>query len=434
MNTIALIVAFAAVVVLLIMRMPVVFAFGIVGFFGLCYLQGFNKACTVLYTVPFSSISGYTWSALPLYCLFGYLAYNTRLTEDFFSGVRSWLGHVRGGMLHAIIVGNAAFGACCGVSLAAASSFTAISLPECRKYGYDDHVVLGTIAGSCTLSMLIPPSTGLIMYGCLTTTSISELFIAGVIPGIIQVILFMGVAVFIAVRHPEKVPMSPKATVKERLSGIVKMSYLVIIFGVIIGGLYIGWFTPTEGAGVGAFLILILGVVRRRLTWEGIKASLIATVEMAAVTLLLLAGTQLFNSFLTLAGFSTMLINAVKAIASSGTTFLIIVAIMMIILGMFIDVAPLTILLVPLLYPIATSYGINAIQFGVLFTLLGSVGTISPPFGIVTYSLARMVPEARLMQIFKKSIPYLAMMLVLIVLLIFIPDITLALTSGMKAA
>jgi tripartite ATP-independent transporter DctM subunit len=427
-----LIVGLVIVFALLLLRMPVAFAFGIVGFFGICYLEGFHHGFVALYTVPFSQISYYIWATLPLYVLFGDLAANTKFTDDFFAGAKTWLGHVRGGLLHAIIVGNAAFGACCGVSIAAATSFTTISLPESRKYGYKDEPVLGTICGSSTLAMLIPPSTSLIMFGCLTQTSISELFIGGIVPGLIQMGLFVGVAWFIAIRRPKDIPLAPKATGKERIVGTKQMLYLVVIFAIIIGGLYLGLFTPTEGAGVGCVVVLILGFVKRRLSWHRIRDALIKTISLTIATFFLLAGTMIFNSFLALTGAGFLLSSGIASVTSSATGFLVIVSVVMIVLGMFIDVAPLTVLLVPLIFPISTQYGVDPIQFGVLFTLLGSVGTVSPPFGIVTYAVGRIVPQTNTFSIFKSTYPYLAMMGVLLVMLVLLPQLSTVLVEGMR--
>ncbi|MDR0874868.1 MAG: TRAP transporter large permease [Clostridiales Family XIII bacterium] len=427
-----IVIGIVAVFALLVLRMPAAIAFGLVGFLGICYLEGFHRGFVALYTVPYSQMSNYIWATLPLYILFGDMAAGTRFTDDFFSGARTWLGHLRGGLLHAVIVGNAAFGACCGVSIAAATSFTAISLPETRKYNYNDATVLGSICGSSTLSMLIPPSAGLIMFGCLTQTSISELFIGGIVPGLIQMVLFMVAAWYIAVRRPKDIPLAPKATSAERRAGTVKMLYLVIIFVVIIGGLYLGIFTPTEGAGIGVVVVLILGAFKRRLSWEGIRGALMTTIRLAVSIFLLLAGTMIFNSFLALTGVGTMLSAWIGRVTTTPEGFLILVSIVMIILGMFIDVAPLTMLLVPLLFPISQNFGVDPIQFGVLFTLLCSFGTITPPFGIVTFTVARMVPDVNANAIFKATFPYLVMMAVLVIMLIFLPQASVALVESMR--
>ena len=417
---------------LLVLRMPVAFAFGLVGFLGICYLEGIQKAFVALYTIPFSQISNYVWVTLPLYVLFGELASNTKLTTDFFTGARAWLGHVKGGILHAIIVGNAAFGACCGVSLAAASSFTGICLPESRKYDYSDEPVLGAVCGSSSLSTLIPPSTGMVMFGILTQTSISELFIAGLIPGLILTILFMGAALFVAVRNPKAVPLAPKASRREKGLGLLKMIPLAIIFIILIGGLYFGLFTPTEGAGVSVIVVIILGLIRRTLNWGGVKDSMLKTIRMAVSTLFLLAGTMIFNSYLTLTGFGNILSNGISQITNSPIGFMLIVAIIMVILGMFIDVAPLSMLLVPLLFPISRKFGVDPVQFGVIWVMLGATGTVSPPFGVVTYTVGRLVPEIPIMKIFKATYPYMIMILAIILILMFIPQVSLILVNAMR--
>jgi tripartite ATP-independent transporter DctM subunit len=421
----------ALAVVFLVLRMPIAFAFGATGFLGIVLIQGFRQACTTIQTVPFSQIGNYSWSTLPLYILMGYLAYQSKLTENFFAGARSLVGHLRGGLLHAVIVGNIAFGACCGVSLAAASSFTSITLPEARKYGYNDKYVVGVIAGSSALSVLIPPSTSLIIFGCLTLIPVSQLFIAGIIPGIVLAVLFVLTAWVISKRNPEGAPVSPEATRKQKLIGLVNIAYFTAIFAFIIGGLYLGVFTPTEGAGIGCVVVVILGLIRRTMKWEGIKRAVCDTIDLSVVILFLLTGIKIFNSFLSVSGVTILMIKGITRIANTPLAFLLLVAVIMLILGMFIDTAPMTVLFVPLLFPVAEAFGISPLQFGVMFVCTGIIGGMTPPFGIVVYTMARLVPELPLWTIFKAGLPYLAMMGALLLLVIFVPGISTALPGLM---
>jgi tripartite ATP-independent transporter DctM subunit len=376
-------------------------------------------------------MSNYVWTTIPMYLLMGYLAMQTKLTDEFYGGVRAWMGNMKGGLLYAIVLGNAAFGACCGVSIAAASAFTTISLPETRKYGYSDSVTLATIVGSSNLSILIPPSFGFIIYGAITGTSISKLFIAGIIPGLLLLLLFVILIYFIVLRDPSLAPAGVKTCFKEKIKAGKGMWALVILFAVIIGGLYLGLFTPVEAAGVGAFIVSIIGVARQKLTLEGLRDAILETVMLSSMVFFLVIGCTIFNTFLALSGGSSFLEKFLVGMTSSPVAFLIILSCAFLILGAFLDVGAMTILLLPIIFPVAKKLGIDPVHLGVSLIVIMNVGTVSPPFGIVTYAVVGAAPDVPILSIFRGLFPFIGVMVLLAALLIFFPEISLFLPSRM---
>jgi C4-dicarboxylate transporter DctM subunit len=427
LGVIGLILAF----VFILARMPIAFAFGLVGFAGLWYLRGFHAACVSVATLPFSYMDSYVWTTIPMYLLMGYLAMQSRLTDEFFAGVRGWFGRRRGGLLHAIIVGNAAFGACCGVSIAAATAFTSLSLPETRKYGYDDGLALGTVCGSANLSIMIPPSFAFVLFGAITGTSISRLFIGGILPGVVMIVTLMVTVLLILWRKPELAPGGVATSMRQKARGTLGMWVLVVVFVVIIGGMYLGLFTPVEAAGVATFIILVIGLVRRRLTWAGIKYSLMETMLTSAMVFFLVIGCAVFNTFLAVSGASGLLADLLSGFTNSGTVYMLVLSGVFLILGAFLDVGALTVLFLPILFPIALKLGINPVHFAVQQTMIMNVGTVSPPFGIVVYAVAGTVPDVSMMKIFRGTLPFMLAMIILSLMLIWLPDLSTWLPSMM---
>lgn len=416
---------------LIFARMPIAFAFAIVGTIGIVILKGWNAGCTTIYVQTYSYMTNYVWTTIPMYLLMGYIAMQSRLTDEFFHGVRAWLGHRKGGLLSAVVLGNAAFGACCGVSIAAATAFSTISMPEMRKYKQDEGLALGTIVGSSNLSILIPPSFGFVLFGAITGTSISKLFIAGIIPGLVLIVLFLATIQLIVWRKPELAPTGDRAGWSERIKGTLGMWVLIVVFGVIIGGMYFGFFTPVEAAGVGTFLVVILGLVRRKLSWAGVKAALMESLLTSAMVFFLVIGCAVFNIFLAVSGASDLLGDMLSGFTQSPAVFMLVLSAIFLVLGCFLDISALTVLLLPITFPAAMKLGIDPVLFGVQQTMIMNIGTVSPPFGIVVYAVAGTVPDVPMFRIFRGTVPFMVVMLILAVAAIFLPQMSLWLPGMM---
>lgn len=418
--------------VLVFLRMPIAFAFGFVGFAGIWVVKGFQPAIAALGTIPFGTMSNYAWTVIPLFVFMGYIAQQTKLAQEFYAGVRNWVGSFRGGLASAIIIGNAGFGACSGDSISAACTFAAVSLPETRKYKYADTLTIGSVGAGSVLAQLIPPSFGFIVYGIITETSVGKLFVAGILPGLILILFYFCIIYLMCRINPTIGPKGPKTTWKEKIGSGTGMWALIAIFVVIIGGLYIGLFTPTEAAGAGVFVTLIIGLSRKRLTGEDFKTALLNTGLVASMVFFLVIGVSMFNLFLVITGAHLALGKLVAGITDSPVILLFIFAAIKLILGTALDVLSITLLIVPLLFPVAVKVGIDPIQFGVLTVVTGSVGTLSPPFGIVVYAMSGVIKDVPLFTIFRGMFPFILAMIILVVLVILFPQISVFLPATMR--
>jgi tripartite ATP-independent transporter DctM subunit len=419
---------------LMFLKQPVSIAMGFAGFFILGLYIGWGPAFNITASVPFASLYNYTWSTVPMFVTMGYLAKNTGLAEDFYYGVRQWIGHLPGGLLHAVVVGNAAFGACSGDTLGAGVTFCSISLPETRKYHYDDTLTLGCIAGGSVLAALIPPSMLFIIYGATTQVSIGRLFIGGLLPGVLLTVMYMVLIAAIAIAKPNLSPSVKRVPAKEALKATPNMMYLVIVFAVIIGGIYMGVFSPTEAGAFGAATVAVIGLLRRKLTWKTLMLSLRESGSTLGMIGLLLAGSMVFQRLIVLTGITKALGQMLIGITDSPILFMLITAILLIILGCFIDALPLLMLMSPILYPIAVGLGINEIHFGVVCVTVILIGTLTPPVGIMVYALAGTVKEIPMMRIFKGVMPFVAVMVIFTVIIVLFPEISTVLVTKMFGA
>lgn len=424
------IIIFAA---LMFMKLPVAIAMSVGGFFTLGVLMGWDVSFNVIASAPFASLYSYTWSTVPMFVLMGYLAKNTQLAEDFYLGLRRWIGHLPGGMFHGVIIGNAAFGACSGDSIGAAVTFSSITLPETRKYQYDDALTLGCIAGGSVLSCVIPPSMPFIIYGATTQNSVGQMFIAGIVPGILLVLLYMTLITVISRIRPEAAPRSEKCPRRECLQATPAMLYLVVVFLVIIGGIYAGIFSPTEAGAFGVTAIVVIGILRRKLTLKGFLLSCRESAATLGMIGLLLAGSGIFQRMIVVTGVTTKLSGFLTNSITSPAAFLILTGLIMLVLGCFIDALPLLIITAPILYPISQTLGIHPIQFGVFMTLVVMCGTLTPPVGITVYALAGQVKDVSMSRIFRGVMPFIAVLVAFTLLIAFVPWLTTALVELMFA-
>jgi C4-dicarboxylate transporter, DctM subunit len=425
------VIGFILCFVLIFMRTPIYMAFALVGFAGIAVVRGWDPAFTLIATNPYGTASMYVWTVVPLFIFMGFLALHTDLAKEFFTGVQKWIGHFRGGLALSVIVGNAGFGACTGVPIGAAVTFTALCLPEMRKFGYNDKLTLGAVAAGSNLSTLIPPSLGFILYGALTENSVGQLFIAGVIPGVLLTLLF-GLAIFLICWHdPSMGPPGVRVSWKERWNAGAGMWALIAVFVIIIGGIFIGLFTPTEAGGAGAFAVLAIGLLRRKLSWKNFVRTLRDTGIATGQVGMLFIGTMVLNVFLVITGVAANIADFLGAITSSPTATVWIIVIAVLILGCFIDALALTLIMIPILYPIIVKMGIDPIHFGVIFCIAMISGCITPPFGITVYAVAGVANDVPLFDIFVGCIPFLLAIFVLLVLVIHVPAISLFLPHMM---
>lgn len=417
--------------VLLAMRMQIGFAMAVIGFAGFWILSSYNAGFSILGMEAFKTGSAYSLSVIPLFILMGQFANYSRMGSDIYQMVYRWMGHRPGGLAMATVGACAGFAAISGSSLATAAAMGAVALPEMKKYKYSMAMATGCIAAGGTLGILIPPSTVLIVYGLLTEQSISTLFVAGIIPGILLSLLFI-TTIYVQTRiHPEIGPPGPKYGFDERLRSLRGTWGLLLLFLVVIGGLYTGWFTPTEAAGVGAFGAFVITFIKRRLSWPTLMAALKETTRTTAMVFGILIGANILQYFLTISQIPDQLSQWVAALGVNRWVVMAILVMVFIVLGCFMEGLSIMILTIPIIYPIVLDLGFNPVWFGIIVTLVMEMSLITPPVGVNVFVLAGVAEDVPMYTVFRGVIPFWTAMLVCIILLMLFPEIALLLPETM---
>jgi tripartite ATP-independent transporter DctM subunit len=382
-------------------------------------------------TVPFRSASSQEMSTIPLFVLMGMICFHSDLSSDFFNTMRKWFGRLPGGLAMSTVGGCAGFAAVSGSSLATAITMGTIALPEMKRYRYSDALACGCVAAGGCIGILIPPSIVFIIYAGLTEESIGRLFMAGVIPGILQVVLYLAVIYIMCKLKPGLGPLGPRSTLKEKIYSLKDTWGILLLFSVVIGGIYMGLFTPAEAAGIGAFGALILGFLKKKLTWAKLLASLTDSVKNTAMIMLLLIGANIFGYFLTMSQIPFLLSEAVVALPFPNYLIMVTILLVYILLGAFMPVIPAIILTVPIFFPVVTSLGYNPIWFGVMIVMVVEIGQITPPVGMNVFALSGVAKGISLTTIYRGIVPFLAMNVLLMILIFIFPTIALYLPSLM---
>lgn len=425
------IVGLAVLFLLLALRMPVGIAMLLVGFLGFGLTGGWAPALALVATEPFVISSNYELIVVPLFVLMGNLATVSGMSRDLYSAAYAWVGHWRGGLASATIAACAGFAALSGSSVASALTMGQVALPEMRRYNYDPRLATGCVAAGGTLGILIPPSTGFVIYAILTQESIGRLFLAGVFPGLLLTALFI-LAIHIQTRiKPGLGPAGPAMVWKEKLKATWQASFMTGVVVITIGGIYAGLFTPTEAAGIGAFLALLLALFRRKLTPDSLSSILLQSVRTTALVFLILIGAFIFSPFLALTHVSSNLIEAIIGLELPAYGILSLVLIVYIILGMFLEGFAMLVLTIPIVHPLILTLGFDPIWFGVLIVIVLEMGLISPPVGVNVYVVKGVAEDVPMSQIFLGIVPfYIAMGAGLLILVLF-PQIALFLPATM---
>lgn len=421
----------AALLLLLAVRMPVGIAMLLVGFLGFGLTSGWAPALALVATEPFVISSNYELIVVPLFVLMGNLATVSGMSRDLYSAAYAWVGHWRGGLASATIAACSGFAALSGSSVASALTMGQVALPEMRRYNYDPRLATGCVAAGGTLGILIPPSTGFVIYAILTQESIGRLFLAGVFPGLLLTALFI-LAIHIQTRiKPELGPAGPAMALRDKLKATWQASFMTGVVVITIGGIYAGLFTPTEAAGVGAFMALLLALFRRRLTLDALSSILLQSVRTTALVFLILVGAFIFSPFLALTHVSSSLIEALIGLKLPAYGILSLVLIVYIILGMFLEGFAMLVLTIPIVHPLILTLGFDPIWFGVLIVIVLEMGLISPPVGVNVYVVKGVAEDVPMSQIFIGILPFWIAMGVGLLILVLFPQIALFLPSTM---
>ncbi|MBK7547996.1 MAG: TRAP transporter large permease [Rhodoferax sp.] len=423
---------FACIFGLALLRVPLAFAMGIVGIAGIGLTRGWQPAMASAAQVVYETGFAYTLSVIPLFILMGNFVARAGLAHELFQAAYAFIGHLRGGLAHATVAACAGFGAICGSSIATAATMSKVAYPSMKRMGYSDSLSTGVMAAGGTLGIMIPPSTIMVIYGIVTETNIGKLFAAGVIPGLISASMLMLTIWIVTGRDPEHAPPGERTTWPDRwraLRGIWGVALLVVV---VLGGIYGGIFTATEGAGFGAAGAFLFALARRRLTWTILFQVLVESARTTAMLFTLLIAATIFANFV---NFTTMPGDLKEWITHLGLSPIMIIAAMMaiyVLLGTVMEELTMVLLTIPLFFPIVTALGFDPVWFGVLIVMIVQIGLISPPVGMNLFVLNSLLPGVGLGSIFRGCWPFVLSMVLTLGLLIAFPGLSLWLPSLMK--
>ena len=423
-----------ALVVLFFLGIPIGYSLGIVGFSGLTYLFGFEAALTFSVRRLHDFLAAFTFTAIPLFVLMGYFALYSNLTTDAFTTARMWLSKIPGGLASAVVVASALFAACSGTGIPAAAALGRIAVPEMLANKYNRGLAAGVVAAATPLAVLIPPSITMIIFGILTETSIARLLIAGIIPGIVATFVLITGVTLRCWRNPTLAPAyTGEISWALRLKELRNIWGILFLFFVVMGSIYLGLATPTEAAGFGAFGTLVLGVVRRRLSWNAFKSSCSDSVLICATIFMIIGMASIFNVFLTRTGVITALGTAMVGLNLSPMGVLIVLSIFYLILGCFIDSISMMIITLPVIYPLLVAMKIDLVWFGVIMTIYIELASITPPFGISVYALKGALGDLiDLWDIFKGCFFFIWLWLIILAIILLFPQLSLWLPGFIK--
>jgi C4-dicarboxylate transporter DctM subunit len=421
--------AIAAFILLAFMGLPLAFCFLSVGFVGLAFIRGIGPAMALLGETPYSAIASYILCAVPLFILMGQFVFHSGISSDLFRATHKWMSRLPGGIAQATMLACTAFAACTGSSVASAATMGAVAFPEMKRYNYSSRLATGTVAAGGALGILIPPSTIFIILGIITETSIGTLFIAGLLPGILLAALFLLLIVGMCKINPDLGPVGRSYPMREKLSALTGVWGMLVLFIIVLGGLYFGVFAPSEAGTIGAFGALIMAVTKRTKT-----SVLITAVKEAAGTtayiLFILIGAHVFNTFLALGGVSHALGEWILGLSMPPMLTFIVILLLYIPLGMFIDPLGAILLTVPVFFPVVSQLGFDQIQFLVLVCVMTELGLITPPVAINVY-IVQGVTKVPMHEVFRGIVPFAIMFLIGIALMVAFPQIILLLPNTM---
>jgi tripartite ATP-independent transporter DctM subunit len=416
-------IGFVVMMILILFGMNVAFALIAAGFAGLVILNGFAPALSSIAIISFEKATSYDFAVAPLFLLMSAFVSRGDIGKDAYMMARAWFGQIKGGLAIATTGACALFAACCGSSLACAVAMGKIAYPEMMRYGYNARLALGTIAAGGTMGILIPPSMGFILVGILTQQSIGKLFMAGILPGILQMVLY-GITVYILCRiNPTYGPSTPATTFKQKVGSFRYSWPILALFLLVIGGIYGGVFTPTEAGGIGAAGALAIGLIKGQLKYRSFIDSLMEGGIMSAMMLALIIGAFIFNQFLSITRIPFIASEFIVSLDINRYFILALVAVLYLLLGMVFDIYAILILTLPILFPVMVDLGFDPIWYGVLMVRLVEIGLISPPFGMNLFGLAGAV-NVKMSELFRGVMPFLLTDVINVAILIAIPSIS----------
>jgi tripartite ATP-independent transporter DctM subunit len=416
--------------VLIFLRMNIGLAMALVGFGGFAALAGLNGALSNLSAVPYRYVADYNFVVIPLFLLMGSIAANTGISRDLYTAAHSWVGQLRGGLAMATVSACAFFAAICGSSTATAAAMGKVALPEMERYKYAPELSTGCVAAGGTMGILIPPSLGFILYAILTEESVGKLFMAGILPGVLEAVFYIVTIYILCLFNPRLGPAGPRTSLKSKLISLKNVWSMLSLFVLVIGGIYLGIFTPSEAAAIGAFGALIISLVTRRFNRISFIDALAETGRSTAMIFLLVIGAMIFQRFLAVSKLPFLIAETVGNLNASRYVILGAIIVIYIILGCFLDIISALVLTIPIMFPTIVALGFHPIWFGVLFVRMAEIGLITPPVGMNCFVIAG-VTGVPLSTVFRGIVPFFVADIFHVALLVAVPGISLFLPSMM---
>ncbi|MHA7879604.1 MAG: TRAP transporter large permease [Saccharospirillum sp.] len=411
---------------LIAIRVPIAMAMAVTGFVGFGVIVAFDPAMNILQGSALATLTNYSFSPIPMFVLMGVLASKARMSAELFNGAKALFGSWRGGMALAGITSCGVFSAISGSSLATAASMSKVALPEMKKQGYADSLATGTIAAGGTLGIMIPPSIALLLYALLTEQSVGDMFIAGIVPGLMGLFLYLAAIAIMVAWKPHLATPGDATTFKEKLLGLKGLVPFGMIFALIIGGIYTGLFTPTEAASVGAFGALIIAVVRG-MRWRDFFDAVRETLIVSAMIFFMVIGAEIFGYFLSVSRISFAMVELVSSLDLTPFMVLLAILLLYVLLGMVMDSIAMLLLTVPIVFPLAMQAGFDPIWFGIVTVITVELGLITPPIGMNVFVIKSVAPKVKLTDIFIGVLPFVASDIVRLILIIAFPVLALGL-------
>lgn len=418
-------IAMAAAILLAFLRVPLAFALIAVSVAGIGFAINWNIALQLLPLTISDAVLSYDLAVVPMFILMGNVISKTGIAHDLFRAAFAFVGHVRGGLALSTMVACAGFSAVCGSSYATAATMAKVAYPSMKKYNYSGELSAGTIAAGGTLGILIPPSIIMVIYGILTQTNIGDLFVAGVIPGLLGLALYMLAIRVVAYLNPNQAPQGTLTQWPERVKALSGIWPFVLIFGLIIGGLYAKIFTPTEAAGIGAGLAILVATLHGRLTWKVLRRVIIDTAYTSVSLYTVLFGALMLSKLLTLSGLAAGVLALVQSTGLEGYALIFVIMLVFLVLGCVMDSMAIILIFVPLFAPIVIAQGFDLVWFGIIVIVVTEIALITPPVGMNVFVLKAVLPDVPVVRIFKGLMPFIAVDVVRLAVLVAFPAITL---------
>lgn len=420
-----ILICFVALFALMFTGTPIAFAMIIVGFAGFASFNSVEASLAMLGQIAFDTVHSYELTVLPLFILMGNFVTRSKMSDDLYLASNAFLGHRRGGLAVATIAACGGFAAVSGSSLATVATMAKVAMPQMTRYRYSPSLAAGSVAAGGTLGILIPPSVVLILYGLMTENNIGALFAAGLLPGILGIALYILAVRIVIWRDPAAGPPGPRVPWKERMQALSRTWMIVVLFVIVLGGIYGGVFTPTEAAGIGASGAFIIALIRRSLTWRVLYDTLVESGRTSAMLFAILIGAMVFANFINIARVPSLLSDFVGALGLSPMMIILALTVIYFVLGCVLESMSMLVLTVPVFYPLILAAGIDPVWFGIYVVVVIEIGLITPPMGLNAFVLKAAVPEVNLGQVFRGLVPFVAMDFVRIALLTIFPSIAL---------